>query len=99
MAFTVDYWYRSADDTDRSVREHSQMMARAETSGDIHRIITELRTQGYEVQRVKVYTVCPKCKSNGRYVVRKFKRQPAKYEDCALCATTGFVGTLDYPVV
>jgi hypothetical protein len=98
MAFTVDYWYRHESDTDRSVRLHPQMMAGAETSGDIHKTIAGLRSGGYEVQRVKVHTVCPKCKSNGRYVVKVFKRQPAKYADCVLCGQTGYVGSLDYPV-
>lgn len=98
MAFTVDYWYRHSSDADRGVRECCQMMAGAETSGDIVRTVKELQAGDYEVQRIKVRTNCPRCKSNGRYVVKTFKRKPPIYKDCPTCEMTGFIGELDYPV-
>ncbi len=99
MAFTVDYWYRHETDDDRSTRPHAQMTAGAETSGDIAKTVAELRAGDYEVQRIKVHTNCPRCKSNGRIVVKVYKRQPAKYAECPTCKGAGFIGELDYPVV
>lgn len=96
--FSVDYWYRHSSDDDRSVRDIPQMMARADTYDDIINEVASLRRGDYEVQRIVVHTVCPRCESNGRIVVRKYKRQPPKYATCGVCKGTGHIGELEYPV-
>lgn len=98
MSYSVDYWYRHESDDDRSVRTHAQMMSRADSSADIAREVQNLQRGGYEVQRIQVHTVCPRCDSNGRYVVKVYKRSPAEYADCSVCHGTGHIGALDYPV-
>ena len=97
--FGVEWWYRHESDDDQTIRQFCQMSNAVSSTAEIDAEIASLRAQGYHVQQIKIQAICSRCQSNGRIVVRKFKRKPAKYAECPSCHGAGFVGErLDWPI-
>lgn len=91
----VDWWYRHASDEDQSLRKGAQMHSTAASTAAIETTAREMMAQGYSIQRVTLQPICPQCHSNGRIVVRKYKRTPSKYAECPTCGGNGFVGAVE----
>lgn len=97
--FSVDWWYRHESDNEQTIRQHPQMCSAIGSTAELDTTIGEIRSQGYTIQRIELQAICPRCQSNGRIVVRKYKRQPPKYAECPTCKGDGHVGVkLDWPV-
>lgn len=96
-SYQLDYWYRHADDPDQTVRAIPQMTTG--TGTPLQEDIRSLQAQGYIVQRVELYALCPRCDGSGRVATRpkgarKDRPYRAVYVECGVCH-----GQPEYPRV
>lgn len=106
--YGVDYWYRSADDTDRSVRTLPQMGAGANGLDDVRAEVAKLQAQGYTVQRAVMQDTCTMCDGAGRIGhapkgTRKAKiaglpNWRLRWVTCAACKGEGFISAMEVPI-
>ena len=98
-AYTADWWYRSHNDQDRSVRQHPQMLSGFNTREDLAEEISRMRASGYEIQKILIQLSCPRCQANGQIITRTFKTKPPRRKTCPTCNGDGRVGPrLSWPL-
>lgn len=106
--YSVDYWYRAADDADCSVRTLPQMGAGANGLDNVRAEIAKLTAQGYTVQRALMQDTCTACEGAGRIGHAPKGTRKAKiaslpswrlrYVTCAACKGEGYTSTEEVPI-